>query len=87
MAGAHMHAGKTGDWSFTISRSSVSEGGYSGSADISIEGRHCCKLVLSGPDLSLERGDEMLKRKCIDWIERREAEADDVSRSNEREEA
>jgi len=87
MAAAHIRAGKTGDWSFTISQSKLTEGGYSGTADVSFEGRHRCKLVLSGPDLSLDRGEEMLKRKCINWIERREAEADDVSRSNEREEA
>jgi len=87
MGAVHIHAGKTGDWSFTISQSGVKEGSYSGTADISFEGRHRCKLVLSGPDLSLQLGDDKLKRKCIDWIERREAEADDVSRSNEREEA
>lgn len=87
MGAANIHAGKAGDWSFTISRSKALGGGYSGAADISFKGQFRCKLVLSGPEISEQIGDEMLKRKCIDWIERREAEADDVGRSPEREEA
>ncbi|RTD83256.1 hypothetical protein EJO68_34220 [Variovorax atrisoli] len=86
MGAANFHAGKTGDWSIIISRSRASEGGYSGTADISFNGRHRCKLLLSGPDLSEQIGDELLKQKCIDWIERQEAEIDVVSRSAEREE-
>ncbi|WP_432727515.1 hypothetical protein [Variovorax sp. W6] len=68
----YVHPGKTGPWTFMIFRTKAPEGGYSASAEISFDGRQQCKLVLSVPELSRTAGDEMIKRKCIDWIEQAE---------------
>jgi len=78
---AYVPAGKTGDWAFSISHTAAPEGGYSGAADISFQGRHQCKLVLASPCLSRQVGDEMLKKKCVDWIEQREGLRGNESRS------
>lgn len=76
---AYVHPGKTGSWTFLITRTKAPEGGYFASAEISLDGQQQCKLVLSVPELSRAAGDEMLKRKCIEWIEQTEL----TRRSNE----
>ncbi|BEP42277.1 hypothetical protein [Variovorax sp. V15] len=82
---AHVHLGKTGEWVFYLLRMKPPEGGYSAVADIRLNGLQECKLVLAAPLMTQPEGDEALKRKCIDWIERREAEADAASQSAESE--
>jgi len=83
----HVPAGKTGDWAFSISHTAAPEGGYSGAADVSFQGKHQCKLVLSSPCLSRQEGDEVLRKRCVDWIEQREGLLGHLGRSAEPEEA
>ncbi|MFV0676156.1 hypothetical protein [Variovorax sp. tm] len=70
----HVHHGQTGAWIFHIFRMKAPEGGYSGVADIRRNGLQECKLVLTAPHLTQAEGDEALKRKCVAWIEKAEAE-------------
>lgn len=70
----HVHHGQTGAWIFHILRMKAPEGGYSAVADSRRNGMQECKLVLTAPHLTQAEGDEVLKRKCVAWIEKAEAE-------------
>ena len=83
----HLHAGKAGSWVISIIRTRPPEGGYSAAAELGFKGRHMCKLVLSSPDFSIELGDEMLTRKCVEWIERYESAGAGLTSAVEPEEA
>ena len=83
----YIHTGNTGVWSISILKTKVADGDYSATAEISLKGRCRCKLVLTAPELSAQAGDDKLKQKCIDWINKEEAEGRDLSHSSEAEEA
>ena len=70
----HVHPGKLGTWTFYIVSTSTPEGGYSAVAEIRFGRSQKCKLVLTAPHLNQEEGDEALRRKCIEWIEKTESE-------------
>uniref|UniRef100_UPI00403987AB hypothetical protein n=1 Tax=Variovorax sp. BK018 TaxID=3450241 RepID=UPI00403987AB len=83
----YIHTGKTGVWSISILKTKVADGDYSATAEINLDGQFRCKLVLAAPELSAQAGQEKLKQKCIDWINKDEAEGRDLSHSSEAEEA
>jgi len=60
--------GKSGRWIFYIYLAHY-DGLFSGAADITFDGEQRCKLVLSMPDADGADGVEILKGKCIAWIE------------------
>ena len=67
-----IHEGRTGPWVCTISLLKSDEGNFSGAGEVVFQGRLRCKLVLCRPGLTNEEGFEILKRKCIAWIEEAE---------------
>jgi hypothetical protein len=83
----HIHTGKTGVWTISILQEKVDHGGYSASAEINLKGQCRCKLVLAAPELSAQAGQEKLKQRCIDSINKEEAKGRDLSHSSEAEEA
>ena len=61
--------GKSGRWIFYIYQVR-SDGVLSAAADITLDGEQRCKLVLSMPDTASADGVEVLKGKCIAWIDK-----------------
>jgi len=50
----------------------MSDDTFSATADVALRGRHCCKLVLCRTGITTEEGFDILKRRCIAWIEQAE---------------
>lgn len=72
---AFAYDGISGQWICTLSFSKAPEGAFCAAADIAFRGEPRCKLVLSAPQVDRSEGIEALKRKCIEWIDKAEAEA------------
>ncbi|MFV0677880.1 hypothetical protein [Variovorax sp. tm] len=68
------HDGKVGLWAYTVYLIKSEDDAFCAVADVALEGQHRCKLVLSRPRTTRAAGVEALKRKCIEWIEKAEAE-------------
>lgn len=71
-----IHEGHAGLWKYTISVLKSGEGDCSAAGDIALHGEQRCKLVLCQPCTSIEAGIDMLKCRCIDWIEKADTETE-----------
>lgn len=66
---AFAHDGKSGQWIYSVYRVQAEDGTFNAAADIYLRGEHRCKLVLSMPTAEKVAGLDLLKRRCVAWIE------------------
>jgi hypothetical protein len=70
-----VYDGQTGQWTYTIDRVQVLDGDFSASADIMLAGRHQCRLALCLPKTAAGHGIDILRARCVAWIEQAERDA------------
>lgn len=66
------YEGQSGPWLCTIYLRKSAESTFSAVGDIAFQGKQRCKLVTCRTDLSIEAGVDLLKQRCIGWIEQTE---------------
>lgn len=65
-----VYEGRSGLWTYTICLLKSGEGNFSAVGDITLHGEQRCKLVLCRQRTSTEAGVDILKRRCVAWIEK-----------------
>ena len=76
-----VYDGRSGPWACRIYLLTQAAGNFAAVGDVALDGRHRCKLVLCQPRVPVETGLDLLKRRCVDWIEQVERHEQDSSRT------
>lgn len=71
-----IYEGRSGPWICTIYLQTSADGNFSAVADIVFRGQHRCKLVMCQPRIASEADIDILRRRCVDWIDKAELEAE-----------
>jgi len=63
-----VHDGRLGLWVCSSVTQPIENGGLCASAEVSLDGKHRCRLTLILPRSWVETDLESFKRRCLNWI-------------------